>query len=99
MLSFLILLVGVAAAIVVSFIISAIFEAIAETIGSTCPVGGSGALLWCFIAVPFELIGLVVGMFSSATGWALFLYPMWAMLIAYAVFSLLSLFASVFMKD
>lgn len=99
MLSLLILVAGLVAAVIISIIISAIMETAAEKFGSTCLVGGSGAFMWCFIAIPFEVIGLVVGMCSSATGWALFLYPMWAMLISYALFGLLSLFASILIKD
>lgn len=97
--AFPIALLGFLAAMVIATVIAIGMEFIAEKLGDTCPVGGSGALMWPMIAIIPVFFGALMGVLFGATGWLAFLIPIYTMVGTYAFFGLLSLLGSLFMRD
>lgn len=90
---------GLIVALVVGVVISLTMEVIADKLGNTCPVGGSGALMWPLVAfIPVFFIMLMALLFGT-TGWALFMAPIYGLLGTYVVFGVLSVVGSIFMKN
>lgn len=89
MITFLIILAGLAVTCVLSFVLSIALEMLLSIGELHAAMGGMGAFFMVPLAMVFALVATGIGLFTGATGWALFFSPMQGSLVAFGIMALL----------